>query len=416
MGRNTVYIASIAIAVLTLAGCAEPRPLPTPTPTPTETVVPTGDGVMRIGGLVPLAGDINGTGAALVAAIEVAAADINAAGGVAGSPVETFYRDAGPVDGDQLEQSFAELVQRGVDVVVAPPSPAHVARLLPLADAAGVALLASSAPAPTVAVAQPSGVLVRTIAAADRQVATIIAALAEEAIASVSLIAATDAQGQAVVDLARAATTENALELVTVERADANSTASRVAFSVMASSPDVVVLAVDGLSAEKAAELIGALLARGATAEQLRFTSSTSFDYAGLVPAGALEGASGFREGAPVSEALTARLLQSDPRLLSLRFAAETYDAVIVAALAAQVGGDDGGPTIARTAAAVLTGEYVCRSIGECLDALQNGQTIDYDGTSGSLTIDEHGDVVEAVLTVLRYDAESRPVAIGQAG
>mgnify|MGYP002621324045 CR=1 FL=1 len=408
MTRLTAVAACLAAALI-LAGCAEPRPLPTPTPTATEAVESTGDGVLRIGALLSMGGDVTTVSPGMVAAIEVAARDINAAGGVLGVPVETFYRDAGAIDSDQLEAGFAELVARGVDVVVGPAAPALLERLLPLAAEAGVVVLASAAPSPTVGSATPAGSLVRTIPAVDRQAVAIAQSLVDDRVGSIAVIAATDAQGLTVVDSVRAVLDGSTTSLTAVERADGNTTPNRLAFSVASAEPDTIIVAADRLTTQQTADIVAALLDRGVRAEQLWFTSTAVADYSTTLPGAALDGTRGVREGADAGEQFTVRLLQSDPRLDTVRFAAETYDAVVLAALAATIAEDDGGVSIARAIRTAMTGGVVCGSFGECLDALDNDQTVNYDGVSGPLDIDEVGDIVGAELSVLRYDASNRP-------
>ncbi len=411
---RSIVAATIAIAlVLTSAGCAVPRPLPTPTPTVTESAGPTGDGVLRIGALLPMGGDVAGVGAGMVAAIERAVRDANAAGGVLGVPVEAFYREAGSVDDERLEAGFAELLTRDVDVIVGPPNDELLSRLLPLAADAGIAVMASAAPGPTVRSATPSGVLLRTIPAVDRDVVALMQSAVDAGAESIALVAGSDAQGKAVVDAARAALASESATVTAVERADAGTNIRRLAFSLASREPDVIAIATTGVSVAQLAELITALLERGVRGDQLLFSSDGVADFSSSVAAGALEGATAVRPGAAVDDEFARLLRQSDPRLQELRFAPETYDAVILAVLAAVIASDDGGPSIVRTAREALTGVVVCGSVGECVDALANGQTIDYDGVSGTLGIDDAGDIVTAELSVFRYDAENRPQADG---
>ncbi|MBX9471821.1 ABC transporter substrate-binding protein [Microcella sp.] len=409
MMRLPVVAAACVVVPMLLAGCAEPRPLPTPTPKATESVGPTGDGVLRIGALLSMSGDVSSISAGMIAAIEVAVRDVNTAGGVLGTQVETFYRDAGAADDERLESGFADLVARGVDVVIGPASPVLLERLLPLADEAGVAVIATAAASPTARSAEPGGSLLRTVPAVDREVVAIMQSVVDGGVETVALVAGSDAQGQSVVDAARAALAGSSTVLAAVERADAASSTARLSFSVAAGEPDAVVLATTGLASAQVAELVAAIVQRGVPGDRLWFTSATTADYSASLEAGVLEGAAGVRTGAEVDEQLTARLLQSDPRLRVLRFAPETYDAVVLAALAATVADDDGGSSIGRAVAEVTGGEVVCTSAGQCFDALLNGRTINYDGLSGELGLDDAGDVVSATLSLLRYDADNRP-------
>ena len=418
--RRALAVVSTSIAAaLVLAGCAEPRPLPTPTPTATESLGPTGDGVLRVGALLSMNGDVSSISAGMIAAIEVAVRDINTAGGVLGAPVETFYRDAGAAADEKLEAGFAELVARGVDVVIGPASPVLLERLLPLADEAGVAVIATAAASPTARSAEPRGSLLRTVPAVDREVVAIMQAAIDGGAETVALVAGSDAHGQSVVDAARAALAESSTVLAAVERADAATSTARLSFSVAAGEPDAVVLATTGLARAQVAELVAGIVQRGVPGDRLWFTSATTADYSATLDAGVLEGAAGVRTGAEADEQFTARLLQSDPRLRVLRFAPETYDAIVLAALAATVAGDDGGPSLGRAIAEVTGGQVACTSAGQCFDALLNGRTIDYNGLSGELGLDDAGDVVSATLSLLRYDADNRPqpegtVALGE--
>jgi branched-chain amino acid transport system substrate-binding protein len=413
MTRSTVAAIIATALMLTTAGCAVPKPLPTPTPTLTESTGQTGDGVLRIGALLPMGGDTTGIGAGMVAAIERAVRDANVAGGVLGVPVETFYREAGSVDDERLEAGFADLVTRDVDVIMGPADSELLARLLPLAADAGVAVIAAAAPGPTVGAATPTGVLLRTIPAVDRDVVGLMQSAVDAGAESIALVAGSNAQGKAVVDAARAALADGSATVTAVERADAGTNIRRLAFSLAAGEPDAIAIATTGVSVAQLAELVTALLDRGVRGDQLWFSSDGVADFSTSVEAGALEGATAVRAGAAIDDEFARVLRQSDPRLRELRFAAETYDAVVLAVLAAVIAGDDGGPSIARTARAALTGDVVCRSVGECLDALANDQTIDYDGVSGPLGVDDAGDVVTAELSVFRFDAENRPQAEG---
>ena len=136
--RVAKFLLSVA-GVAAVTGCTLlPMPVPTPTPTPT----PSGDGVLRIGDLVPLTGSLAGTAAAQAAGVELAAREINEQGGVLASDIEVWHRDAGDGDSARTKASFADLVSRGVDVVIAPASAEILDVLRPLAIKAGVLVIA----------------------------------------------------------------------------------------------------------------------------------------------------------------------------------------------------------------------------------------------------------------------------------
>jgi len=405
------------IAVAVLAGCTQLQPLPTPTPTPTPTgtasLDATGDGVLRIGTLFPMTGDTAAIGPALVAAVEVAVRDINVAGGVLGQPVEMFSRNSGEATEQLLESGFAALVERGVDVVIGPTTSVLVERLLPLAEAAGVTVITPAATAPAISAAAPQKVLFRTILAADQQGAAIINALADDGAESVALITTGDVLGVAFEASTRAALQRRGMRLTSIEQLDAATTVNRLAFSITGGEPDAIILATSATLAEQNQTVLAALLARGITADQLWLTAQNLADYSATLAAGTLEGANGVLDGAPVSDELTARLLQSDPALRGFRFAPETYDAVILSALGAVLAGDDSGTSIAREVTRATSDGVLCSSFGECIEVLSTEPAINYNGLSGPLTFDSAGGLTEGELGLYRYTAGNVAERVG---
>ena len=97
----------------------------------------------------------------------------------------------------------------------------------------------------------------------------------------------------------------------------------------------------------------------------------------------------------------------ADRCFVTFRYAAEAYDAVILAALAAVADGDIGA-AIAAGLPDVSVGGVKCGSFAECLSALETGQDIDYDGVSGPLNFTPEGDVSPASYGIYTYDGENR--------
>lgn len=127
MGLNKLAATLVAGAVvLGMAACSGGAVTPTATPTP---VKPSGDGVLRIGDMTPVSGELAAYSASQAAGVELAAREINEQGGYNKVPVEVLHRNAGDGDAAATEASFNDLVSRGVDVIIAPAS-ASVAKQL----------------------------------------------------------------------------------------------------------------------------------------------------------------------------------------------------------------------------------------------------------------------------------------------
>lgn len=128
VGKSKFAIAIVAGAVaLSMAGCSGGSAV-TPTATPTP-VKPSGDGILRIGDLTPVSGDLAAYSAAQAAGVDLAAQEVNEQGGYNKVPVEVLHRNAGDGDASATEASFNDLVARGVDVIIAPASATVVATL-----------------------------------------------------------------------------------------------------------------------------------------------------------------------------------------------------------------------------------------------------------------------------------------------
>ncbi|MDO8338892.1 MAG: ABC transporter substrate-binding protein [Microcella sp.] len=420
-----------ALALVALSGCTAMEPVATPTAEPTTAaptpIAATGDGVLRIGTLAPLTGPSASRGPVQVAAVEIAARDLAAAGGVLGAPVEVVHRDVGDPATTTAEESFADLVARGVDVVVGPSDPGLVLRLAPLAAEAGVTMLVPSSGSAAVGAADPADVVFRIAPPLTAQIAAVGRALAADGVESIALLIAEGDEGAALADALIAALEGADVDVIVPAPLSAATRVSALARELLEPGPgdgeEEAPLPVEAVIAATSADLapvtgaaLEAFVDAGLDADGLWLLGDSLVDYAEIVAPGALEGAYGVRAGADVSDRFRTILRQSDPGIPAFALAAEVYDAVMLAALAAELAGDDGGPSIAGSLRAASADGVPCTSFGACLDVIAQDREPDYDGLSGLLTIDEAGDVADARLALFRYSATGSPERDGVLG
>lgn len=93
-------------------------------------------------------------------------------------------------------------------------------------------------------------------------------------------------------------------------------------------------------------------------------------------------------------------------------YGAETYDGIILAALAAQKGGSADGKTIQANMAAVSgsTKGEKCDSYKACVALLKDGKEIQYKGQTSIDAFNDAHDPSSASIGVYKYDADNKPV------
>jgi branched-chain amino acid transport system substrate-binding protein len=411
MPRRFARAATTAVAVVALAalaGCGG-MPTPAPTPTPTPTFTPTGDGELKIGTLFPSSGGVAFIGPAQVAGVNAAIREINAAGGVNGKPVVAINRDSGDASTQKAEESFADLVTQGADVVIGPSSSVLAQRLLGPAAEAGIPLISPAATYPQLTALDEHGIFFRTIATSPHQALALAGIFAAKDVGTVAVVYRDDDPGTALAAALAPALDAVDIDLESIEVAgDAKPEDITAAIeSVKKAEPDAVVLATPD-NGDQTKALIGQLSAAGFGGAKLWLTSGNVADYSQALPGGLLNGANGLLDGAETDSAFQAKIKQEDPGVGDFRYAAEAYDATVLAALAAVLAGDDGGASIARTLRAASIGGIKCTSFGECADVLTTQPDIDYDGISGTLNLDADGDPLRGGYVVVAYNGENK--------
>ncbi|MGZ5386748.1 MAG: ABC transporter substrate-binding protein [Solirubrobacterales bacterium] len=118
-----------------------------------------------------------------------------------------------------------------------------------------------------------------------------------------------------------------------------------------------------------------------------------------------MEGIRGTSPGTPekgaASEAFDALFTSSEPKDIDREtFDAQNFDAAILCYLAAVAAGSTDGQEMADSLIDITAPEgdkYTWEQLPEAIEALQNGDDIDYVGASGEIDLDENGDVTAGV-------------------
>jgi ABC-type branched-subunit amino acid transport system substrate-binding protein len=144
-----------------------------------------------------------------------------------------------------------------------------------------------------------------------------------------------------------------------------------------------------------------------ATATTEAAGASTTAAAAGGATAGALAGMKGTTPLVELGQDFKDKLLKVDPSLKDYNYAAETYDAVTIIALAVEKAKTDGVDYAKEINGITRDGEK-CKDFATCKAVLDKGGDPDYDGQSGPLEFAGNGEPLQASYGLLEFGGNDR--------
>ncbi|WP_354233843.1 ABC transporter substrate-binding protein [Arthrobacter sp. UYEF3] len=374
-----------------------------------------GDGILRIGLILDNTGKQGFLNAPQLAAARLAVKEINAAGGHKGKPVELLPESIGTDTAAQAK----DLVAAKADVVIGPTDSSRAADAIDVLSRAKVAIISPANTAPGLSKFKSGGYYFRTVAA-DVAQASVLVKLAKDGGAKTIAVVHEEGSYGKEVSLAVSEAAKAAGLGTAVDAEFKAGQAQQAAAAAKAVSPDAVILVARDGAQGAIAELNNA----GLAGRKLILSDGAVNQYGQGLGSRALDGARGILPGMFPSAHFQAELVAVDPGLKDMAFAAETYDAVLLAAIAAAAAGDDAGASIAAKLISVSGGTtgssgqssgeaQTCRSYQECVAALRAGKHPDYDGQSGPINFDSNGDVTAAGYMVYSYGADNNAKMTG---
>ena len=106
-----------------------------------------------------------------------------------------------------------------------------------------------------------------------------------------------------------------------------------------------------------------------------------------------------------IRDSFIARLLGVDPDLQDFAYSGESYDAVMVIALAAIVAGSNDGVAVGAEINDITRGGDKCSTVASCGEILAADGDVDYDGVSGPLEFIDAGEPSEASILIKEFNA-----------
>ncbi|MDT0164416.1 ABC transporter substrate-binding protein [Actinotalea sp. AC32] len=363
-----------------------------------------------VGSLLPQTGSLAFLGPPEIAGVDLAIEEINAAGGVLGSEVEIVHTDSSDADNAEVAtQSVTDLISRNAQVIVGAASSSVT---LNVVDDITNAEIVQISPANTATkLSGYSPFYFRTAPSDVVQGSALGNLVVNDGHANVAFIVFNDDYGITLRDVAKETIEAAGGTVVYGNPGEEFDPASddvipSVVTEALSTNPDAIVV----IAFDQSKLIVPALASAGFDTSKLYFTDGNLSDYSEVFEPGTLEGAQGTLPGAFPDEEFQSRLLEVDGSLKDFSYAAESYDAVMLAALAAVRGGATDGPTIQENMAAVsgAEGGTECTGFEECAALLEDGEDIAYQAVSGAGPFNDQNDPSSAFVGIYRYDAENK--------
>lgn len=368
-------------------------------------------GPLIIGTLLPQTGTLAYLGPPEIAGVDLAVQEINEAGGVLGSDVEVIHADSSDADHAEVAtQSVTDLISQDVQVIVGAASSSVTLNVVD--DITGAEIVQISPANTATSLSGYSDFYFRTAPPDTVQGAALGNLITGDGHANIGILVFNDDYGTSLRNVVKSTVEEAGATVVYGNEGEefdpaASSFATDVT-ALMATSPDAVVV----LAFEQTKQIIPELVAAGVDPATIYMVDGNTADYSADFDPGTLEGAQGTIPGAFPSDDFQARLKEVDPALTDYAYGPESYDATILAALAATKGGATDGPTIQANMAAVsgADGGEECTTFADCVELIDAGEDIQYKGQAGVGPFNEDNDPSSAFIGVYKYGADNKNV------
>lgn len=375
------------------------------------------DGPLKIGTILPVTGTLAFLGPPEFAGVGLAIQDINDAGGVLGEDVELINGDSGDTtDFSVADSTTTDLISQDVGVVIGAASSAVTLRVV---DKFVEQEIMEISPANTAAnLSGYSEFFARTAPPDTVQGAALGNLILDDDHKKVGFLVQNEDYGTGLRDNVQKTLEAAGAEVVygatgagqEFQPGETNFAAQVT--DLLAQEPD----AIGVIAFEETKAIVSTLISQGWDFDGTTyFCDGNTSTYEGDFDEGTLKGVVGTIPGAQAEGEFKQRLsdfheeTEGKP-LDNYSYGPESYDATILAALAAVRGGGTDGKTISENIRAVSgaeEGAVEVSSFEEGVEALENGDEIAFQGVSGIGALNEENDPSSAFIGVYEYQDDN---------
>ncbi len=366
------------------------------------------DGVLAIATVLPETGNLAFLGPPEFAGAELAIQEINEAGGALGADVTLDQGDSGDTSTDIANQTVDRQLAAGNDAFIgAASSGVSFTFIDKLVENCKIHFSPANT-SPDFTDYADDDLYFRTAPSDVLQGRVLADLMIEEGVTTATFMALQDPYGEGLLKYSTEPFADQGGEIVEQFTYDPQAAEfSAEVDKVVSGDPEALVI----IGFEETSKILTALFEAGFTpadGKKIYLVDGNVGNALGeQLPAGSMEGIRGTLPAAEITGDFQDRLLAVDPELIDFSYGPETYDAVIIVALAAQIAGSDDPAAIAAEINGVTRDGEKCETYADCVALIEAGTDIDYDGPSGPQTFGPEGEPTEASFKILTYDADN---------
>ncbi len=366
----------------------------------------------KIGTALPVTGNLAFLGPPEIAGTEYAASVVNEAN--KGITVDLIQGDSGDTDNKAYETEIPRILGEGATAIVGAASSGTSLQFIDQVIAAGAIQFSPANTSAAFTGYEDNGLYWRTAPSDVLQGEVLGNLIAGDGAETLGMIILNDSYGTGLACFAKDAFEAAGGEVVSAALYNTGDTnfSSQVE-DVLAADPDAIAL----ITFEEVKTIIPELIGAEFPADKMYFVDGNLANFGDEFEEGTLEGAKGTY---PAVDPATIEEFRSNlqafwtgtgnAELADFTYAPESFDAVILLALAALEAGSTAGADVAAHLQQVSGGAgdgTKCTTYAECADIILGGGVADYDGVSGPITFNEVGDPTEASIGIFQYGKDN---------
>ncbi|MFT4220675.1 MAG: ABC transporter substrate-binding protein [Microbacterium sp.] len=367
----------------------------------------------KIGTALPVTGNLAFLGPPEIAGTEYAASVVNKAD--KGVQIDLIQGDSGDTDNKAYETEVPRLLNEGATAIIGAASSGTSLQFIDQVIAADAIQFSPANTSAEFTGYEDNGLYWRTAPSDVLQGEVLGNLIAGDGAETLGMIVLNDSYGTGLACFTKKAFEAAGGEVVAASLYNTGDTnfASQID-TVLAAKPDAIAL----ITFEEVKTMIPEIVAAEYPTNQLYFVDGNLTNFGDELEPGSVAGAKGTY---PAVDPATIEDFREDvqsfwtdegnAKLKDFTYAPESFDAVILLALASLEAGSTAGPDVAAHLQSVSGGGddpgTKCTSYEECADIILDGGVADYDGVSGAITFNDVGDPTEATIGIFEFDEDN---------